>query len=373
MTIIKEKWIDLSVTTFTESKEETKDHKIDALIVPFNKISRNGVLYKKESIEAKHENLVGKPIFFNHQTSGAGDEFLPRGEWNETWLESDGMHAKGNIFKTGYNKGLIEYLSHAKKPKVSLQINGEAESKKDENGKYYQAADINEFLESSVVSLPGFIDASATFAAMCESMNNKLNKEKVKEKEFYKKTSKLGQKILDTLNKGKSIKEVTWWLDYLYNTGIINKTDYNDAYEAVDLYNKGDKKGYSEAVKDFKVGDIVNVDDPETGEPWGAARIHKVQGKYIWVNNNKIDTTKFDVYYESLNKALKSTEAVKDFKVGDKVGTKAGNGTITDIKGNMVYVDLDSKDTNIGISIMDVWKHVKEDFFNELDGIRINK
>ena len=207
MTIIKEKWIDLQKTTFVESKEEDKDHVIEALIVPFDKISRNGVQYSKESIEAKHNNLVEKPIFFNHQTSGAGDEFLPRGEWNETWLAEDGMHARGSIFKTDYNKGLLEYLSHAKNPKVSLQITGDAKSEKTEEGKYFQKATIQEFLESSVVSLPGFIDASAKFESMCESLNKDLNsEEKIMEESVDTKKSIV--KLIDVYSDISKMKDL---------------------------------------------------------------------------------------------------------------------------------------------------------------------
>jgi len=50
--------------------------------------------------------------------------------------------------------------------------------------------------------------------------------------------TKLVKKLLDTLKKGKSVKEVAWWLDYYYNVDVIDRSDYDTAYEILDQYGK---------------------------------------------------------------------------------------------------------------------------------------
>ena len=72
---------------------------------------------------------------YNHVIEGSN--VMPRGEWTQTWTDSEGMHGKAEVYDVDYNKDLIEYLQHASSPRVSLQITGDAEQVKDEDGKYY--------------------------------------------------------------------------------------------------------------------------------------------------------------------------------------------------------------------------------------------
>jgi len=151
----------LTNSVFRESKDPNtgkKSYIIEALIVPFDKVSRNSVLYNRESIKKTYKELIGKPVMYNHVTDGV--DAIPRGEWIETWLEDDGMHGKAIIWDVSYNKNLIEFLSNATNPTVSLQVVGEAEQKKNDDGKYYQEANINDWLECSVIGgVSGFKDA----------------------------------------------------------------------------------------------------------------------------------------------------------------------------------------------------------------------
>jgi hypothetical protein len=158
-----EKWIEAQSASFIESKKDgDSKYYLEALIVPFDKISRNGVKYNKKSIEETHKGLIGKPLNHNHITTGA--TVLPRGKWVETWLEDDGMHGKAEVFNTDYNKDYIDWLKADKSPRVSLQVTGDARQMKEEvTGRYYREATIKDWLEASTVTIPGFDSAKANF------------------------------------------------------------------------------------------------------------------------------------------------------------------------------------------------------------------
>ena len=168
----------------TNPKTGKRNYVIEALIVPFNTISRNGVLYSKESIERTYKELIGKPVMYNHVTEGV--EAIPRGEWTEVWLEADGMHGRANIWDTSYNKNMIEFLSNASNPTVSLQVVGDAKSKKNDEGKAYQEATINDWLECSVIGgVSGFKNAriNSFEVAIAEAMGKGIQENKPEETE----------------------------------------------------------------------------------------------------------------------------------------------------------------------------------------------
>lgn len=171
---IKEKWMTAEVSNFKESKNPLtgkREFVLESLIVPFNKISRNGVMYGKESIERTHKMLEGKPLMFNHVVEGA--DAMPRGEWIKTWIGPEGMYAQAKVFDTNYNSSLIEYLQNASEPRVSLQITGDAEQKKNETGHYYKHAEVSDWLEASIVPIPGFDDAKSSFkTALAEAFSD---------------------------------------------------------------------------------------------------------------------------------------------------------------------------------------------------------
>ena len=149
----------ISKNIFAEAvntKKQNKDYTMTAKIVPFGKISKNGVMYKKESVINTCKKLIGKPVLFNHKS----DEGLPRGEWISSEIKDDGLYGTAKIYNTEYNKDLIEYLSHASNPNVSLKIIGDAVKKFDEaTGKQYSIATITDWLEASIVNIPGFEEA----------------------------------------------------------------------------------------------------------------------------------------------------------------------------------------------------------------------
>ena len=165
---IQNKWIQAESATFKETVDGKgkKELFLEALIVPFNKISRNGVKYNEASIRKTYKMIIGKPLMHNHVINGS--DVFPRGEWVDSWIAEEGMYGKAKIFQTGKNKDYIEWLENATDPRVSLQVTGDAEQKKDgEDNKYYQEAFIEDWLEASTVNVPGFDIAKgkASFAA----------------------------------------------------------------------------------------------------------------------------------------------------------------------------------------------------------------
>lgn len=174
---INNKWIDADFvevdnTTFNPATGKRKIC-ITARIVPFGKVSRNGIMYNRQTIEKTYNQIPGLNLHHNHITDG--ERTLPRGEWIEAWIQDDGLYGKAEVYETTYNKDYIEWLTSAKNVKVSLQVNGDAQSRRGETGNRYQEAYIKGWKEISTVNIPGFIDAEAQFAVMAEKLQQENN------------------------------------------------------------------------------------------------------------------------------------------------------------------------------------------------------
>jgi hypothetical protein len=196
---IKNKSLFFEKTSF--GKDQNDDYIMTARIVPFGIISRNGVMYDKESVISTHKNLVGKPVLFNHKKDE--DNTPPRGEWIGTEIKSDGMYGTAKIFNTTYNQNLIEYLLKANNATVSLEIFGKAEKRIDEDtGIQYNVAFIKEWLESSIVNLPGFNEAKILSFEyyIAESLGLGIQKQEqdggnIMEQDLIEKVEKLSEKF----------------------------------------------------------------------------------------------------------------------------------------------------------------------------------
>jgi hypothetical protein len=194
------------------------------MIVPFGKISRNGVMYDRESIERTASQIVGKPIMYNHETEG---DVLPRGEWKSYEIKEDGLYGQGVIYNTDYNKDLIEYLNAAENAHVSLQVLGDAERKKEATtGEDYSLATIKNWLEISIVPVEGFEQA-------------KVNSFEYFIAESFKAKKEI---IVNTSNK-EDINTTT--ADGVLSTAILNKKDNNEN-EGIDLTDEKQPKNKDE-------------------------------------------------------------------------------------------------------------------------------
>jgi len=235
MLTIKEKWINALDAQFKEevSKDNKKQYKLNALIVPFNKISRNGVLYSKESIEKTYKQVEGLKLHHNHEIDGASN--FPRGKWTEAWLSDDGMHAVAEIFDTEYNKDYIEWLKADNNPQVSLQITGSASSEKTEDGKYMQVANIESWLEISSVNVPGFLQAQGSF----ESVLSEALKQKEEDEEEVE--LEVGDDVKTRNGKGKLVKIVG-------NQGTIDTGDTEITANLDDIWLSEESLDFYEAL-----------------------------------------------------------------------------------------------------------------------------
>jgi hypothetical protein len=319
---IKEKWINAAQATFRE--ELTSDNKkkfvIEALIVPFNKISRNGVLYSKESIERTYKNLETKYLHHNHEINGANN--FPRGRWVEAYLDNDGLRAKAEVYDTAYNKDYLEWLHSDKSPQVSLQITGEAESVKGEDGKYFQRAEINDWLEVSTVNVPGFLQAKGSFeSVMCEMLKNVSFKEIIRDKN--------GKPI----SGGAKVKTPEGKMGYVYQ---------------------------------FMDDDVRVTSKPQTG------LIGWYKGNELEVKESLSEDNDMANSGELTTTKMIKKEDEDELQIGDKVKSRNGNGVLVAITGNQGTIQTD--ETEITANLDDIWRDVEDNFFEKLNEIRfLNK
>lgn len=173
--LLKEVWVP-SEASFRFS-EQIDPHSgegkyiLQGLILPFGKISRNNVLYNKDSIMQTHKQLVGRPVMYNHKVD---DQLFPVGHFIESSLKEDGWHYRADIDPE--EKDLIRKLKRQDLRHVSIQvIGGKVIERQDDQGEFYTEAWISDVIEGSIVPAPGFLDTTAAFA---ESLKGKVMKEK---------------------------------------------------------------------------------------------------------------------------------------------------------------------------------------------------
>ena len=124
---------------------------IEGIALPFGKISRNGVKYREESIKRTFKTLENKPLLFNHNP----DKVI--GHIEKVELTDKGLKYTANVDPA--EEWYVRKLERGDINKVSIQViydENTVESKEN-----YLEVDIQEFLELSLVTIPGFEDTSA--------------------------------------------------------------------------------------------------------------------------------------------------------------------------------------------------------------------
>lgn len=130
------------------------------MMLPFGKISRNNVMYNKESIVQKHKELVGRPVMYNHKID---DGSLPRGHFTESTIKEDGWYYGADI--DPQEKELIRKLERGDLRHVSIQlIGGKVIERLNTEGNTYTEAYVSDVIEGSIVPAPGFLDTTASFS-----------------------------------------------------------------------------------------------------------------------------------------------------------------------------------------------------------------
>lgn len=341
---IAEKWIDVQKAAFTEYVDDDgkKQYILSATIVPFGEISRNGVMYNKESVENTHKDLIGKPVMFNHVTQGA--KVYPRGEWTETWIEKDGMHGTAKIYDTKYNEDLIEYLKAATEPKVSLQITGGATQKKNEStGKYYKEANVEDWIEASIVNTPGFMNAKASFAvAMSEAFSNDDedgvdSEEPSEEESFYSQLNSIRENL-----KEDDVEKGLFPNDEFQKGMDVEKKEHPDLSPLLiaqlvldhlkeDEYYYSNKEPKEEANKNNIIDKIDKIDQKNRQ---ASKVIDTTLGKYGFKTLDQLPEDDLNQLYMDIKK-YESIET-EDIKVGDRVVTTNKSPTGQGYKGKVV-------------------------------------
>lgn len=165
MTIHKEVWVPgQSEFTFREQVDPTTGAKrfiLKGLMLPFGKVSRNNVLYNKESIQERHKELINRPLMYNHKVE---DNSLPKGHFINSYCKEDGWYYEADVDPA--EKDLIRKLERGDLRHVSIQlIGGRVEERYDQNsGRSFTEAFVSDIIEGSIVPAPGFLDTTAAFA-----------------------------------------------------------------------------------------------------------------------------------------------------------------------------------------------------------------
>ncbi len=137
------------VESYTVKEQKGDGVIIEGLALPYGKVSRNGNKYTEESIKATYKTLEGKPVLYNHNP----DRVI--GHVEKVWLEADGVHYRANIDPA--EAEIVRKLKRGDLKNVSIQVLVKNVNYKED----YAEIEIGEFLELSVVSIPGFADTSA--------------------------------------------------------------------------------------------------------------------------------------------------------------------------------------------------------------------
>jgi len=139
-----------------------KKIQITGLLLPKNKISRNGVLYDWDSIKAIYHKLVGLPLLYNHLNDS---EIKPIGKFIKSWLkekdDEDGIAGWYYLADINPNSEYVDSILRGDINKVSVQvIAGETKQERTDDGKTYVRAFVSDIIEGSVVPTPGFPETS---------------------------------------------------------------------------------------------------------------------------------------------------------------------------------------------------------------------
>ena len=171
--LMKEVWVPADKPfIFREAKDPHTGNQrfyLNGLILPFGKISRNNVLYNKESIKEQHKKLIGLPVMYNHNIEG---NEMPRGHFIDSYTvdKPDDKHpVAGWYYKADIDPqetDLIRKLKRGDLRHVSIQLVGGRvlERVDPETNTAYSEAYVSDIIEGSITPAPGFLDTTAQFA-----------------------------------------------------------------------------------------------------------------------------------------------------------------------------------------------------------------
>jgi phage head maturation protease len=146
----------IQTEAFSVSDNQDKGVTVQGLALPFNKVSRNGFSYVTESIIQASPSLIGRPVLFNHDVN----QII--GHVKSTSTTEMGMTYEMDLDPS---EKITQKLRRGDLKNVSIQcLYDEEKSFITKEG--VTKAYINEFLELSVVTIPGFADTTASVVEM---------------------------------------------------------------------------------------------------------------------------------------------------------------------------------------------------------------
>lgn len=181
ISLMKEVWVPaLKPFAYKEAVDPTtgeKSHILRGLILPFDKVSRNNVLYNADSIRKKHKDLIGRPVMYNHKIEG---NELPIGHFTNSYTinEPDDRHPVAGWYYEAdidpHERDVIRKLDRGDLRHVSIQlVGGEVYERTGGEGSYTEAI-VSDIIEGSLVPAPGFLDTTAEFAEAFKKFKEKM-------------------------------------------------------------------------------------------------------------------------------------------------------------------------------------------------------
>lgn len=194
------------------AKKESGEVKISGFALPFDTTSRNGFSYRKESIVKQHKSLEGKNIFLNHNL-----ESLPLGKVTKSHVDEKGMHYEATLIPTTEEeKAIVKKVQQGLLDKVSIQCIYSNAKVNEKTGEF--SVDVSEFLELSLVGVPGFEDTTAM-------AHEKLTKEN--------KIKMAAKKIKEELQKPE--EETSTEQDDEQNEAPVSRAEYEELMSRVSV------------------------------------------------------------------------------------------------------------------------------------------
>lgn len=176
----------LIYTTEQVSKENIKREEdkviVEGLAIPFNSKSRNGVIYRDDSIKEKKDTLKGVSFLFNHQQDKPLGHVKDVGENEKGVIYTADLDPQEEAIIRKIERGDIKHAS------IGAMVKNPEFDEENE----IVTVDVEEFVELSLVTVPGFKEASASrnVYELAEAFNNKKLKNKMEEKMKQEKDSK---------------------------------------------------------------------------------------------------------------------------------------------------------------------------------------
>lgn len=136
---------------------------VKGMALPFGETSRNGVQYEKESVKENAEDLIGRPILFNHKQDFGTGHIL------NIEVTDDGMYYEGDINPNAEMPNGVTVAEAVKRgdirsPSIQAfieQMGEEADEDAVVSDMQTEKVKVADFIEISMVTVPGFPQASA--------------------------------------------------------------------------------------------------------------------------------------------------------------------------------------------------------------------